>query len=105
MLTADAQPVVKIGDFGIAVDVEPNNRNRCLKDGSRLRCSPGYGAPEIVKQQKYGLPVDMWSLGVCLFLLLTGVQVLAHIGPCSFLTCGVSNNILMHAKPRDLFTA
>mmetsp|Transcript_27274 Transcript_27274/g.67271 ORF Transcript_27274/g.67271 Transcript_27274/m.67271 type:complete len:454 (-) Transcript_27274:194-1555(-) len=74
LLTADPQPVVKIGDFGIAVDVDPSNKNACLKDGERLRCSPGYGAPEIVKLKNYGLPVDLWSLGVCLYLLLTGIQ-------------------------------
>jgi serine/threonine protein kinase len=66
---------VKIGDYGIAVDVEPSNKNHCLKDKERLRCSPGYGAPEIVMLKPYGLPVDLYSLGVCLYLLLTGIQV------------------------------
>jgi hypothetical protein len=31
-----------------SVDVDPAKPNSCLKDGDNLRCSPGYGAPEIV---------------------------------------------------------
>jgi len=74
LLTTDKLPVVKIGDYGIATDVDPGRKNACLKDGAQLRCSPGYGAPEIVEMKMYGLPVDMWSLGVCFYLFLTGLQ-------------------------------
>ena len=34
----------------------------------------GYGAPEIVREQPYGMPCDIWSAGVTLYLLLSGKQ-------------------------------
>lgn len=40
----------------------------------RVHCgSPSYAAPEIVSRQLYdGPPVDIWSLGVVLFAMITG---------------------------------
>ena len=35
-------------NFFFSVDVDPDKPHACLKDGDNLRCSPGYGAPEIV---------------------------------------------------------
>jgi len=74
LLTGERPFSVKIADFGIATRVDPKNRTKCLKDGSRLRCSPGYGAPEIVRREAYGLPADMWSVGVLLYFMLTGLS-------------------------------
>lgn len=74
LLTGERPFSVKIADFGIATRVDPRNRMRCLKDGDRLRCSPGYGAPEIVRREAYGLPADMWSVGVLLYFMLTGLS-------------------------------
>lgn len=74
LLTGEKPFSVKIADFGIATRVDPNNRSKCLKDGDRLRCSPGYGAPEIVRREAYGQPADMWSVGVLLYFMLTGLS-------------------------------
>jgi len=35
---------------------------------------PGFLAPELINQQEYGRPVDMWSVGVIAYLLLSGVR-------------------------------
>eukprot|EP01060_Flectonema_neradi_P015408 TRINITY_DN2200_c0_g2_i3.p1 TRINITY_DN2200_c0_g2~~TRINITY_DN2200_c0_g2_i3.p1 ORF type:complete len:339 (+),score=34.19 TRINITY_DN2200_c0_g2_i3:53-1069(+) len=61
--------VVKLGDFGIA-------HHRTSTSGSRKRAtticgSPSYMAPEIISRQQYTNKVDIWSLGVILYELLT----------------------------------
>jgi serine/threonine protein kinase len=34
--------------------------------------TPYFLAPEIIKKERYGTKCDIWSLGVIIFLLLTG---------------------------------
>eukprot|EP01017_Pseudomicrothorax_dubius_P014915 TRINITY_DN17408_c0_g1_i1.p1 TRINITY_DN17408_c0_g1~~TRINITY_DN17408_c0_g1_i1.p1 ORF type:complete len:452 (-),score=85.02 TRINITY_DN17408_c0_g1_i1:35-1333(-) len=55
----------KLADFGLASKLE--SRNTLKKCGT-----PGYVAPELLLDKDYGISVDMFSLGVCLFILLTG---------------------------------
>jgi serine/threonine protein kinase len=57
---------IKIADFGFAVK---------SKGPSSLttQCgTPGYVAPEILLSKPYGKAVDMWSIGVIIFILLGG---------------------------------
>lgn len=57
---------IKIADFGFAVK---------SKGPSSLttQCgTPGYVAPEILLSKPYGKEVDMWSIGVIIFILLGG---------------------------------
>lgn len=58
---------VKLCDFGCASKVVENYRNPYIG-------TTEYMAPEIQTQQKYGLPVDIWSLGVVLFELVHGFK-------------------------------
>lgn len=57
---------LKITDFGLA---------KKMNDGKlATQCgTPNYVAPEILGGNEYGAPVDMWSCGVILYILLCGV--------------------------------
>lgn len=59
--------LVKITDFGLAkYKAEPN-------DAMSTACgTPGYVAPEVLQNRAYGPPVDLWSMGVILYILLCG---------------------------------
>jgi serine/threonine protein kinase len=60
--------MVKLIDFGFSVLT--NTPNQRLK----VFCgTPSYMAPEITRKTDYeGRPVDMWALGVLLYVMLTG---------------------------------
>lgn len=57
---------LKIADFGFSCIFDP-------KDGLELVLgSPLYMAPELIQRQKYNEKVDIWSLGVITYMLLSG---------------------------------
>ena len=58
--------VVKIGEFGISKLLE--NRNYMETD----RGTNPYKAPEVDQAQAYRKEVDIWSLGLVLYFLITG---------------------------------
>lgn len=60
------KPTVKIIDFGFAAE---------LSDGESLNKaygSPYYAAPEVYNNKGYDQSCDIWSIGVILYILLTG---------------------------------
>ena len=57
---------IKISDFGFACFFNPD-------EGLDLVLgSPIYMAPEIILKEKYNDKVDIWSIGVITYMLLTG---------------------------------
>ncbi|KAH9258685.1 hypothetical protein BASA81_003187 [Batrachochytrium salamandrivorans] len=61
---------LKIADFGFA---------RYVGSGCASSCgTPGYVAPEIITGKLYGKPVDVWSMGVIMFILLCGYPPFYH---------------------------
>ena len=54
----------KIGDFGLACHEQENLTNRCG--------SPGYIAPEILKNYEYTEKIDIFSTGIIFYILLSG---------------------------------
>jgi len=56
---------MKLIDFGLA--------GSCRKELLKTPCgTPNYVAPEILRKEKYGISVDMWSAGVILYIILCG---------------------------------
>ncbi|XP_015934718.1 mitogen-activated protein kinase kinase kinase 1 [Arachis duranensis] len=66
-ILVDANGSVKLADFGLAKATKLNDIKSC-------RGTPLWMAPEVVKgkNQGYGLPADMWSLGCTVLEMLTG---------------------------------
>lgn len=60
----DGQRRIKLGDFGLAK----------IADGPLYTVcgTPTYVAPEILEESGYGLKVDIWALGVIVYVLLCG---------------------------------
>jgi len=59
--------LIKIADFGFARQFEPGEPKLVTRCGT-----PAFVAPEILVGAKYNHKGDMWSIGVCLYLLLGG---------------------------------
>jgi len=69
----DNEGCIKITDFGLA---------KFRTDDGKMATAcgtPGYVAPEVLKNESYGPPVDLWSLGVILYILLCGFPPFYHV--------------------------
>ena len=72
LVSQDSDCEIKITDFGLA--------KRTNQEGLKTFCgTPQYFAPEVLKRRgtvtgsgRYGMSADMWSLGVVLYILLSG---------------------------------
>jgi len=60
--------IVKIADFGFAKTFGGETGEKLMTSCG----SPGYVAPEILTAESYDKSVDMWSVGVILYILLSG---------------------------------
>ncbi|XP_038141953.1 hormonally up-regulated neu tumor-associated kinase homolog [Cyprinodon tularosa] len=61
---------IKIVDFGLSNTLKPDSLPQELLS---TQCgSPAYAAPELLAHKKYGSKVDVWSIGVSMFAMLTG---------------------------------
>lgn len=70
---------VEICDFGLSVKVPDVRFYKLTGDVHKvpftgLTGTPGYIAPELLQHQPYGKPVDMWSVGIVIYEMLTGYQ-------------------------------
>ncbi|KAJ3073834.1 hypothetical protein HDU98_000504, partial [Podochytrium sp. JEL0797] len=66
-----------IADFGLSKTLDPENADLLLKSTVG---TPGYMAPEILRRQGHGKPVDMWAIGVMTYFLLCGYFPFAVMG-------------------------
>ncbi|XP_071949535.1 peripheral plasma membrane protein CASK-like isoform X2 [Antedon mediterranea] len=67
LATKENSAPVKLGGFGIAIQLPESG----LIAGGRIG-TPHFMAPEVVKRQPYGKPVDIWGCGVMMYILLSG---------------------------------
>ena len=58
---SSGQQTVKYIDFGLAVEL--SDCESMIDDGKQVG-TPSYMSPELDARQTYGLPTDLWSLGV-----------------------------------------
>lgn len=72
--TDEKNPKVVLADFGLA------RRFKCSNDlGKEFLGTPEFSAPEILRKRYYTNKVDIWSLGVSLFVMLV-----ARYPTCSY---------------------
>jgi len=66
LLESPKSDIVKIADFGLSkiLGAEAMLKTACG--------TPGYVAPEVLQLNGYGKEVDMWSIGVIMYILLCG---------------------------------
>jgi hypothetical protein len=91
LLYAEDDTSIKIADFGFA---ERTDGFISLK----TQCgTPGYVAPEILLDQPYGKAVDMWAIGVIMYVLLGGYPPFRHDDTPSIVT----EDVEFHAEYWD----
>jgi len=60
--------IIKIADFGFSKSFAGDDAEKFMTSCG----SPGYVAPEILTAESYDKSVDMWSVGVIIYILLSG---------------------------------
>lgn len=60
--------IYKICDFGLSIKIKEN------ETVNRFIGSANYISPEIILRKNYSFDVDVWSLGVILYFLITGLK-------------------------------
>jgi len=70
----DAQGQVKLLDFGIAKALEAGEDDTATTQQGQRPFTPHYASPEQVRGEPVGTGTDIYSLGVLLYRLLTGLR-------------------------------
>jgi tRNA A-37 threonylcarbamoyl transferase component Bud32 len=92
-----SQGVVKLADFGLAKDL--NSDMKLTADGAMIG-TPLYMAPEIGRVKEIDGRVDIYSLGVTFYYLLTGVQPFRDFTAIEILAAKAHDRL----KPPEQFT-
>ena len=93
--TKENRPFIKLIDFGSAQELKKKEKMRG-KIGTTI-----YMAPEILKKLRYNEKVDMWSVGVILFNMITGCQPFSSDGE-EIINSEIEFNVLDNENIRNL---
>ena len=93
--TKENRPFIKLIDFGSAQELKMKEKMRG-KIGTTI-----YMAPEILKKLRYNEKVDMWSVGVLLFNMITGCQPFSSDGE-EIINSEIEFNVLDNENIRNL---
>ncbi|XP_010547520.1 PREDICTED: mitogen-activated protein kinase kinase kinase NPK1-like [Tarenaya hassleriana] len=63
---------VKIADFGLAKRTGVTNGEETVSEGSQIRGTPLYMAPESVNDNEYGSEADVWAFGCAVVEMFSG---------------------------------
>jgi serine/threonine protein kinase len=64
--------LLKIGDFGLGVDLGSDKDGGLNHVGLRAVGSMNYCAPEVIAKRQYSVTTDLWAVGVMMYVLLVG---------------------------------
>eukprot|EP00128_Syssomonas_multiformis_P009320 Colp12_sorted_trinity150504_noHs@30919 len=85
---------IKIADFGLA---QIMNKQTLL---STVCGTPGYVAPEVILNEPYSTPVDVWAIGVIAYILLSGYEPFYEDNDAALLQRIVDGR---YSFPEDIF--
>jgi calcium-dependent protein kinase len=80
LTSADPHASIKLCDFGMARELRPGEAEEWF--GDRIG-TLDYWAPEMVRKQPCGAAVDMWALGVVVYIMLCGCNPFNPYGVAS----------------------
>ncbi len=65
---------MKLGGFGVAIQLPSKSDHSSQSvNGGRIG-TPHFMAPEVIQRRAYGKPIDVWSAGILLHILLSGTM-------------------------------
>lgn len=65
---------VKLGGFGVSIQLPSKSDHSSQSvNGGRIG-TPHFMAPEVIQRRPYGKPVDVWSAGILVHILLSGTM-------------------------------
>lgn len=103
LVTEQGEP--RLLDFGVARLLQPETDGVSLTRAYGLAVTPEYASPELLRREPIDLRSDIYSLGVVLHELLTGVRPAASGEPARSLGSALRDVVMkaLQSSPRDRY--
>ncbi|CAJ0553538.1 Ff.00g120500.m01.CDS01 [Fusarium sp. VM40] len=92
-LSKDPESTLVLADFGIAKMLDGKGESLKTMAGSF-----GYAAPEVMRKEGHGKPVDMWSMGVITYTLLCGYSPFRSENLQDLIRECTDNSVVFHER-------